>query len=288
MNKIEKNFNEDKLIKSSVLWMIISIGVGIALLIAGVIVYNAWGLELCRPIFSAYCLNNFSENMQFPIALITATFALAGFWALIFRSNQTQKQIQVAIDNNTFNNFIAHKKEFNEILKEIEEQNKCIIIDKIFLYEKIFPINSPVFMTFESDGLYLKKQDEKYLEFLEELYPKAIKIAEVDPRVDPEIGLDSNQINAFFDANESMEYLSHFLYSLHIKGTEFQSCNYNEQGETFTIKAPMDLKNLFLALNNLQVRISRFSNTSYKPKTPNDRLVKAVHVYTALAKAFNI
>jgi len=85
-----------------------------------------------------------------------------------------------------------------------------------------------------------------------------------------------------------MQYLSRFLYSLHIKGTEFQSCNYNEQGETSTIKAPIDLKNLFLAVNTLQVKISSFSNTFYEPKIPNDRLIKAVDVYTALAKAFNI
>jgi len=188
MGKVEENINEDKLTKSGVLWMIISIGGGLALLIAGMIVYNA---------FSGSCLNNFLDNMKFPMTLITATFALAGFWALIFRSNQTQKQIQVTIDNNTFNNFIAHKKEFNEILKEIEDQYKCIIIDKSFIYKKIFPENSPTSMTFKSNGDYLKKQDEEYLEFLEELYPEVVEIAEIDPRIDPEVGLDSKQTNAY-------------------------------------------------------------------------------------------
>lgn len=285
--KIEKNSNVDTLIKSGVLWGIIGIGVSIALLTAATIVYNAWGLELCRPIFSGYCLNNFSNNMKFPMALITATFALAGFWALIFRSNQTQKQIQITIDNNTFNNFIAHKNEFNEILKEIEERYKCIIIEKSFLYEQIFPENSPTSMTFESDGVYLKKQDEKYLEFLDKLYPKAIKIAEIDTRVELDIGFTPKQMNAFFEANSIMEDLNQFIYSLHIKGTEFQSCVYGEHGESFTVMAPMDLEKLFLAINKLQVRISKFSNTFYEPKLPNDRLVKAVDVYTTLAKAFN-
>ena len=145
---VEDDF-ENVLMKSKVLRLIIYILGGSTVFVAGMIIWNAWEMDLCKPIFSPTCLGNFTDNMQLPIKLLTATIALSGFWALIFRSHQTTEQIKTSQEQADttnrqlqFNNYIAHKKAFMESMDTFEERANCKVINRDYLYKKVFPQNS--------------------------------------------------------------------------------------------------------------------------------------------------
>ena len=167
---LEKDF-DNVLMKSKVLRLIICVFGGSALFVMGMIIWNSWGMELCKPIFSSTCLGNFTDNMQLPIKLLTATIALSGFWVLIFRSHQTteqiktsQKQVDTANTQLQFNNYIAHKKAFMESMDLFEEGANCKVIKRDFLYKMLFPQNS--FTNWSPDV------DKSYLESLVKHYEK--------------------------------------------------------------------------------------------------------------------
>jgi hypothetical protein len=294
LNKIESDF-EHKLIHSKVLKWIVVTGLSSTIFITGMIVYNAWTIELCKPIFSGTCLSNFSYNMKFPATLITATLALSGFWALIFRSHQTsslieasQKQTQLTINNNTFNNYIAHNKVFNDILEGIEHQHQCKVLHKSFIYDSIFSSNSPTYMSFTSDGTYLTKINKEYEELLDKLSPYITEILKVDPRIDPDIGLEIGNIDDFIFINTHMKHLSICIESLQIKGTDFQKVSYPDKDEIqeshTTVSVPMDLETSLWVVGILIRQLSKFSNTSYKTIVPSPDLIKAIDIYTLSAR----
>lgn len=297
LNKIESDF-EHKLIHSKVLKWIVLTGLSSVFFITGMIVYNAWSIELCKPIFSGTCLSNFSYNMKFPATLITATLALSGFWALIFRSHQTsaqietsQKQTQLTIDNNTFNNYIAHKKVFNDILEEIEDQHQCKVVHKRFLYDSIFPNNSPTSISFTSDGLYLTNKNKEYENLLVRTADYVNEILKLDPRIDPEIGLEIAHIDDFVYINTHMKHLSLSIESLHIKGTEFQKVSYSDEHEfqesNTIVSVPMDLKTSLWVVGTLIRQLSKFSNTPYNSIVPSPDLIKAIDIYTLSARVIS-
>lgn len=297
LNKIENDF-EHKLIHSKVLKWIIVTGLSSAVFITGIIVYNAWTIELCRPIFSGTCLSNFSYNMKFPATLITATLALSGFWALIFRSHQTsvqietsQKQTQLTIDNNTFNNYIAHKKVFNDILEEIEDQHQCKVLHKSFIYDSIFPSNSPTHISFTSDGSYLTKINKDYEKLLEKSAAYVENILKMGPQIDPEIRLEIGNIDDFVYINTCMQDLNTSIKSLHVKGTEFQEVSYSDRYEfqesNTIVSVPVDLKTLLWVVSTLIRQLSKFSNTPYKSIVPSPDLIKAIEIYTLSARVIS-
>jgi len=297
LNKIESDF-EHKLIHSRVLKYIVLTGLFSTIFIIGMIVYNAWTIELCKPIFSGTCLSDFSYNMKFPATLITATLVLSGFWALIFRSHQTsvqietsQKQTQLTIDNNTFNNYIAHKKVFIEILGEIEEQYKCKVTSKSYFYSLIFPNNSPTSMSFTSDGIYLSEINHKYQDLINESDTYSKEIIKLDPRIDPEIGLEVTNIDDFVYMNTHMRHLSLSIEALHIKGSDFQKVSYSERDEfqesNTIVSVPMDLKASLWVVRTLIQQLSKFSNTPYNAVSPSPDLIKAIDIYTLSARVIS-
>jgi hypothetical protein len=86
---------------------------------------------------------------------------------LIFRSEQTARQIALSSqqirttsDNNLFNNFIAHKKEFIELLNGYEEDQNCKIKGKRQLYSKLYPHNNPSNLDFACNELAIKEMVE--------------------------------------------------------------------------------------------------------------------------------
>ena len=155
---LEADFKKP-LMKSRVLIGIVIIWLLITIFLMILISKSLSGLAPCPNTFSPKCLSNFSENMEFPFKLTTIFFALASFWALVFRSHQTteqikisQKQTQLTTNNNTFNNYIAHKKAFIDLLESFEEEQSCIIAGKQLLYKKLFPENKPIKMFFECEN----------------------------------------------------------------------------------------------------------------------------------------
>lgn len=298
LDKVEADF-ENKLIHSAVLKWIVVIGGTISLSIVGMITYNSWGAELCKPVFSGECLNNLSNNMQLPAKLITATLALSGFWALIFRSHQTteqivtsQKQTQLTIDNNTFNNFIAHKKAFIEMLVEIETQYECKVINKSYIYESLFPDNSPTYINFKSETKAFRHLEEQYENVLEKLSPVASEIVKIDPRIDEEEPLQTSYIQNFIFIHDHMLELQSGLKSLHIKAINFSDIKYDNLDEsghyTATVKVPTDLTKLIQVVSTMHGRLARFSNMqNCKSIYPSPEMINAINTYNLSARVIS-
>ncbi|PKG37135.1 hypothetical protein [Psychromonas sp. Urea-02u-13] len=102
----------------------------------------------CNVLTTIECSNTLKKSFFITQVVATSTIAVLGFWALVFRSDQTSHQIKVTVDNNTFNNYVSHKKEFIETLSTFEDTNKCTIRNKPMLYQVFFGQNSPTKMDF--------------------------------------------------------------------------------------------------------------------------------------------
>ncbi len=142
------------------------------LIIGGIITYLAcqyFSVSIqqafaCNPTKKLTCATQIRDAIYIPIAIITGTLTAAGFWSLIFRSEQTAQQIdlssqqmKMASNNNLFNNFIAHKKEFIELINGFEEDLNCTVKGKRQLYSKLYPHNNPSNLDFACNELAIKK-----------------------------------------------------------------------------------------------------------------------------------
>ena len=135
---------------------ILIIGSAISIGLVGWIIYFNHK-ELTFLCLSSNCFSSILEVFKFPISVVTAVLALAAFVAVIFRSQQTAIQIQETIDQNAFKNYLDHKKQFIDILKSLEEDNEIVFFNKEQLYAKMFPLNSTIKVSFESNVLDYKR-----------------------------------------------------------------------------------------------------------------------------------
>lgn len=149
-------------------WIIIT-GVSLAVLIDFTFSLSITKFLSCNSLGGLNCTEGFKNDSYIPSLILTLTITAAGFWALIFRSDQTTKQIAVAIDHNTFNNFISHKKTFIELLEDLEKDKDYKIEGKSGLYKKLFPINSPAYITFECDEGALFQMTVDYKKHIEKV-----------------------------------------------------------------------------------------------------------------------
>lgn len=140
--------------------IILTVGLISAIIFALAIIVTS-NLYLC---LEFDCFNNLFTIFKFPIAIFSTTLASAGFYAVIYRSNQTEEQIaelksqNIKADEqiaelkrqNIFSNYIAHKKEFISILEQIEHDMPLKFGNKGLLYSKLFPGNNPIQVYFDS------------------------------------------------------------------------------------------------------------------------------------------
>ena len=128
--------------------------IGLTMTVISLYYFVDWRVivKSCEIFESSECSKSLASSFFISKLIATATLTLLGFWALIFRSEQTTHQIKITLDNNTFNNFVSHKKEFIELLVTFEDINKCSINNKSMLYEKFFAQNNPTNMNFSCDA----------------------------------------------------------------------------------------------------------------------------------------
>ncbi|WP_299660770.1 hypothetical protein [uncultured Psychromonas sp.] len=146
------NTNNKSLKHSRLLHWILIIGVSLAVFIDFTYSFSIQEFLTCS---GDNCTEEFVISSYVPSLILTLTITTAGFYALIFRSDQTTKQIAITTENNVFNNFVAHKKEFVELLESFEKDTACTIKNKRGLYKSLFPDNCPTKMSFECDKVYL-------------------------------------------------------------------------------------------------------------------------------------
>ena len=102
------------------------------------------------------CFSNFLEYFAIPIKILSTTFFVAGFVAVIHRSKQTYHQIDISLKQNSFKNYLEHKAELGEVLNAFEKEWQVDVRGKHSLYRKLFPRNSTQEVSFlthvENDG----------------------------------------------------------------------------------------------------------------------------------------
>lgn len=110
-------------------------------------------IEMCS---SSSCFKNFLLIYDFPILIGKVSFAILGFIALIYKSEQTQEQIHIAQNQNKYNNFFQHRAMvYKEVTESIGEDGLIKLKNFNQLYTLIFPSNRPDNFDFkgEFDGL---------------------------------------------------------------------------------------------------------------------------------------
>lgn len=100
------------------------------------------------PCFKAECFEEFLLLFKFPFQVFGAGLAVAAVRGVVFRSEQTAKQISLSdgqvkesIKQNSFKNYFDHKKDFDGFLDGLESEYGIRFIKKSNLYSQIFPKN---------------------------------------------------------------------------------------------------------------------------------------------------
>jgi hypothetical protein len=145
----------NSLLHSSFFWILWMIGLTLAFYIATEIYVTNELLNTCNSFWSLPCLNNFLPAMKLPIGILTATVTLVGIWSLIFRSQQTAKQIELTLQSNTYDQYRAHKNDFKEVLDDLEKSFKVSFINPFRLYQLIYPNNNSQHVIFQHSDTYL-------------------------------------------------------------------------------------------------------------------------------------
>ncbi|WP_405127971.1 hypothetical protein [Pseudoalteromonas sp. PB2-1] len=138
--------------ESKSLWSAIIIGVAIAVWSSLAIINSTDNLLLCE---NSACFASFLELFDFPLKVLSAALFIAGFIAVMHRSEQTHQQIEISLKQNAFKNYIDHKAELVEVLIAFEEEytseeHVVEIKGKHTLYRKLFPKNSTQYVDFIS------------------------------------------------------------------------------------------------------------------------------------------
>jgi hypothetical protein len=180
------------------------------------------------PCFAASCFEEFLVIFKFPFQVFAAGLALAAIRGMVFRSEQTARQIDETIKQNTFKNYFDHKKDFFDLLKSLEDTYQIIFIDKKTLYEKLFPGNSPANFDIISRGTSGNKSS---LEFWVGSYNNAIGSINKNPDNYLSLGnassfinwlagfvVDLAQSNIAFSAHPNVYSISAFHDKLHVFG----------------------------------------------------------------------
>ncbi|WP_286785112.1 MULTISPECIES: hypothetical protein [Pseudomonas] len=134
-----------------------------AVVIAAFIKYSDTSIgQLCG---SSACWTNFIAFFKVPIAIASLAIPIAGVVVAMHRSDETaiqiknsQRQIDEALANNKFGNYLKHRDSFINLVLAGQERllikESRVKINASALYEKIYPKNSYTNLELHSDGNY--------------------------------------------------------------------------------------------------------------------------------------
>ena len=101
--------------ESSLFWWALCLPLVLSAATAIGISYLIWGKFLFA-ISSVESFKNFYEIYKIPLALLSVSPVTAGIAAIIHRSDETAKQIQLTENKNNFENYIKHNELFNQVV----------------------------------------------------------------------------------------------------------------------------------------------------------------------------
>ena len=161
-------------------WSFIGLGAAAALISLGFIIFSD-NLTWCG---NSTCFTDALEIFKFPIQAFTAGIALATLRALVFRSEQTAKQIENSLrqideakNQNTYKNYFDHKKDFYDFLASLEDDFGIKFRNVHEMYGYLFPKNTPNNFSVLSHSLDSSKSP---LEFWVEKYNAVIASMKTD------------------------------------------------------------------------------------------------------------
>jgi len=96
-------------------------------------------LILC---FKVKCVKESSEWFSPVVTLLQVGMAALVLWTIAYRSDQTERQIELQSSVNTFRDYLAHRDAFFELTDGLEH-DEFKVYNKAKLYHQIFPDNSP-------------------------------------------------------------------------------------------------------------------------------------------------
>ena len=164
--------------------------------------------------FDLSCYERALEIFSLPLSVMAGGMGLAAFRATIFRSNQTREQINETITQNTFKNYIEHKKELMTLLDMFESAHGVTVVNRPYIYKTLFPNNSPVCVMFESKESYCEKS---WLDFkLDQFNELIIKYNEIKQK----ICVDDKSLSK----REVARWLSNYLCLIFELDITFSNC----------------------------------------------------------------
>lgn len=112
-----KTIRESKLFK----WALL-LPIGLSIFLACVISCLIWD-SFSFGVSNVESFKNFYEIYKIPLGLLTASPLTAGVAAVIQRSDETAKQIQLTEDKNSFENYIKHNELFNQVVASFTDSD---------------------------------------------------------------------------------------------------------------------------------------------------------------------
>ncbi|MDR5868448.1 retron Ec48 family effector membrane protein [Halomonas koreensis] len=99
----------------------------------GFLIYPKEGLSFC---FTRECFVFFYDFFNLPIKLLAYSFTFFGILAAIFTSVSTAQTTKIAKQQAAFNNFLAHRADFTEHIKE--EKDRLLPLINHINYKKLY------------------------------------------------------------------------------------------------------------------------------------------------------
>lgn len=138
------------------LWLAIGLPFGIALVVFLSILFSDAAVgERC---YTSMCWANFVALFKVPIAIAGLAIPAVAIVAAIHRSDETAIQIQEALSNNIFGNYLKHRAAFVEYVDSKVDRllpgKMRVVFDAAALYEHIYPKNGYAYFEIYSNNNY--------------------------------------------------------------------------------------------------------------------------------------
>ncbi|WP_444913688.1 hypothetical protein [Microbulbifer sp. TRSA007] len=187
---------ERKLTDLKRFWYALGAPIASCLIASIVIIFNSdlqWD-------FSHKGFNDFHQIFRIPLAILALALPIVALVATIHRSAQLSETLKRAEIQNTFANYYTHRKEFLELLKQLEVDHGISFSGRAGLYAKIFPNNNNQSLETVSTG---KNQEES---LLFELARKFLRAKEITKHSK----VTNEKVNAFYLNTYNLSNELHF------------------------------------------------------------------------------
>ena len=253
----------EHLMSTRLFWASVSVPVFASLLL----IAKATDWESAKLSFSSDSFNAFIDSFKLPIAIASLAIPLAALVASQHRSIQAAKQIAITSNQNAFNNYIEHRKLFEDFYDRLPNKNKDLVDkNKWLIYQYIFP----------NAHKDTSEIGEKYFNLTE-------RIKEFSKELNKNAKSELNIIDLKFSFEDQVKSAKKIIIDLE------HEINLKEWSGVTKIEKPFrDLKTLLLYLNSLATtftELAYFCSTIERRESYNE-LLENTHEYLSWTREF--